>query len=81
MSLVHQIDEAQEARYEESEIISSVIKVMIPSVNLGNSQESTSKLSLNQLLQNLEAHFDERNATDFCSKLTSTVQLLEESEY
>ena len=78
---MHQIDEAQEARYEESEIISSVIKVMIPSVNLRNSQESTSKLSLNQLLQNLEAHFDELNATDFCSKLTSTVQLLEESEY
>ena len=78
---MHQIDEAQEARYEESEIISSVIKVMIPSVNLRNSQESTSKLSLNQLLQNLEAHFDEQNATDFCSKLTSTVQLLEESEY
>ena len=70
MNLVHQIDEAQEARYEESEIVSSVIKVMIPILTLRNAQESTSKLSLNQLLQNLEAHFDGRNAADLFSKLT-----------
>ena len=29
----------------------------------------------------LEAHFDEQNATDLCSKLTSMIQLPEECEY
>ena len=54
---------------------------MIPSLTLKNVLESTPNLSLNQLLQYLEAHLDERNATDPCSKLTSMVQLPEESEY
>ena len=78
---MHQIDEAQEAGYEESEIVSSVIRAMIPSLTLRNVLESTPNLSLNQLLQYLESHFDERNATDLCSRLTSMVQLPEESEY
>ena len=75
VSLMHQIDEGQEAGYEESEIVRSVIRAMIPSLTLRNVLESTPYLSLNQLLQYLEAHFDERNATDLCSKLTSMVQL------
>ena len=54
---------------------------MIPSLTLRNVLQSTPNLSLNQLLQYLETHFDERNATDLCSKLTSMVQLPEESEY
>ena len=62
---MHQIDEAQEAGYEESEIVSSVIRAMIPSLTLRNVLERTSNLSLNQLLLYLEAHFDEQNATDF----------------
>ena len=78
---MRQIDEAQEAGYEESEIVSSVIRAMIPSLTVRNILESTPNLSLNQLLQYLEAHFDERNATDLCTKLTSMVQLPEESEY
>ena len=36
VSLMHQIDEAQEAGYEESEIVSSVIRAMIPSLTLRN---------------------------------------------
>ena len=81
VSLIHQTDEAQEAGYEESEIVSSIIRAMTPSLTLRNVLESTPNLSLNQILQYLEAHFDERNATDPCSKLTSVVQLPEESEY
>ena len=81
VSLMHQIDEAQETGYEESEIVSSVIRAMIPSLTLRHVLESPPNLSLNQLLQYLEAHFDEQNATDLCSKLTPMVQLLEESEY
>ena len=64
VSLMHQIDEAQEVGYEESEIVSSVIRAMIPSLTLRNVLESTPNLRVNQLLQYLEAHFDERNATD-----------------
>ena len=73
VSLMHKIGEVQEAGYEESEIVSSVIKLMIPSLTLRNVLESTPNLSLSQLLQNLEAHFYEWNATDLCSKLTSMV--------
>ena len=54
---------------------------MIPGVTLRNVLESTPNLSLKQLLQCLETHFDERNATDLCSNLTSMVQLPEENEY
>ena len=78
---MHQIDEAQETGYEESEITSSVIRAMIPNLTLRNVLESMPNLSLNQLLQYLEAQFDLRNASDLCSKLTSMSQLPEESEY
>ena len=47
VSLMHQIDEAQEAGYEESKIVSSVIRAMIPSLTLRNVLESTQNLSLN----------------------------------
>ena len=54
---------------------------MVPSLTLRNVLESMPNLSLNQLLQYLEAHFDEQNATDLFSKVTSMVRLPEESEY
>ena len=54
---------------------------MVPSLTLRNVLESMLNLSLNQLLQYLEAHFDEQNATDLFSKVTSMVRLQEESEY
>ena len=38
-------------------------------------------LSLKRLHQFLEAHYDEKNATELCSKLTSLVQLSEETPY
>ena len=47
VSLMHQIDEAQETEYEESKIVSSVIRAMIPSLTLRNVLESTQNLSLN----------------------------------
>ena len=74
---MHQTDEAQEAGYEESETVSSVIRVMIPCMTLRNVLKSMPNLSLNQFLQYLEAHFDYQNATNLCSKLTSMVQLHE----
>ena len=77
VSLMHQIDEAQEAVYEESEIVSSVIRAMAPSLALRYALENMPTLSLDQLLQCLQAYFRERNAADLCSKLSSMVQLPE----
>ena len=57
VNLMHQVDEAQEASYKESEIVSSVIRALIPSLTLINILESTENLSLNQLL-----YFDQRYA-------------------
>ena len=65
VSLMHQIDEAQEAGYEKSENVSSVIRAMIPSLTLRNVLESTPNLPLKQLLHYLEAHFDEQNLQIF----------------
>ena len=36
VSVMHQIDEAQETGYEESEIVSSVIRAVIPSLTFRN---------------------------------------------
>ena len=62
---MHQIDEAQEAGYEKSENVSSVIRAMIPSLTLRNVLGSTPNLPLKQLLHYLEAHFDEQNLRIF----------------
>ena len=53
VSLIHQINEAQKAGYDESEIVNSVIGAMSPSLTLRNVLETTSNLSL-QRLQFLE---------------------------
>ena len=42
---------------------------------------TTSNLSLAQLLQFLEAHFNERSAEDLCNERTSLVQSTDESVY
>ena len=78
---MHQITEAQSQGYDEEEIVNSVIRSMVPSLTLRNVLETTPNLTLQRLKQFLEAHFDEKNATDLCGKLTSMIQLPEESEY
>ena len=81
VSLIHQINEAQKAGFDESEIVNSVIRAMSPSLTLRNMLETTSNLSLQRLLQFLESHFEETSATDLWGTLTSMIQLPEESEY
>ena len=81
VSLIHQINEAQEVGYDESEIVNSVIRAMSPRLTLRNVLETTSNFSLQRLLQFLESHFEEKSATDLSGKLTSMIQLPEESEY
>ena len=46
----YQTDEAQETGYEESEIVSSVIRAIIPSLILRNVLQRRANLSLNKLL-------------------------------
>ena len=54
---------------------------MSPSLTLRNVLETTSNLSLQRLRQFLESYFEGKSATDLCGKLTSIIQLLEESQY
>lgn len=81
VSLMHQIAEAQAAGYDEDDIVNSVIRAMVPSLTLRTVLESMSAVTLKKLMQFLEAHFDQRNATDLCSKLTSMTQTADESTY
>ena len=81
VSLIHQINEAQEVGYDESEIVNSVIRAMSPRLTLLNVLETTPNLSLQRLLQFLEFHFEEKSATDLKGKLNSMIQLPGESEY
>ena len=81
VSLMHQINEAKLSSYDEDDIINSVIRAMTASLTLRNALETTPHLSLKKLMQYLEAYFDERSATDLCSKLTSISKLSEESAY
>jgi len=78
---MHQISEAKTAGYDEADIVSSVIRAMSPSLTLRNVLETTKDLKLEILVEYIEAHYDERNATDLCSKLTSMSQSPEESAY
>ena len=81
ISLMHQINEAKASGYDDDEIVSSVIKAMVPSLTLRNVLETTKDLTLKRLHQFLEAHYEEKNATELCSKLTSSIQLPEETPY
>ena len=79
VSLIHQIGDTQAAGYKEGEIVSSVINCMVPSLTLWGVLETTPNLSLAQLFQFLEAHFNERSAEDLCNAMTCLVQSADES--
>ena len=81
MSLMHQINEAKSAGYDQNEIVNEVIRAMVPSLTLRNVLETTIDLNLDRLLSFLEAHFEEKSTIDVWSKLTSMAQSLEESSY
>ena len=70
---MYQIRDAQAAGYKEDEIVSRVINCMVPSLTLRGVLETTPNLSLAQLLQFLEAHFNGRSAEDLCNTMTSFV--------
>ena len=78
---MHQIRDAQAAGYKEDEIVSSIINCMVPSLTLRGVLETTPNLSLAQLLQFLEVHFNESSGEDLCNSMTSLVQSTDESVY
>ena len=71
VSLVHQINEFKAAGYDQDEIVSIVIRAMVPNLTLRNTLETTADLNLDRFLSFLEAHFEEKGTTDLWSKLTS----------
>ena len=77
VSLMHKINEAKAAGYDQDEIVNEVIRAMVPSLTLRNVLETTTDLNLDRLLSFLEAHFEE--ITDLWSKLTSMPQSPAES--
>ena len=59
---MHQVKTTKQAGYKEKEIVSAVIGSMIPSLTLRSVSETTPGLTMNQLLQYLEAHFSSQIA-------------------
>lgn len=81
LNLSNQIAEAKASGYEDREIVNSVIRAMVPSLTLRNVLETIPDLSLPRLETFLQSHFDEKNATELYSQLTSLVQLSDETCY
>ena len=81
VSLMHQINEAKAAGYDQDKIVNGVIRATVPSLTLRNVLETTTDLNLDRLLSFLEAHFEEKSTNDLWSKLTSMAQSPEESSY
>ena len=81
VSLMHQINEAKAAGYDQDEIVNGVMRAMVPSFTLRNVLETTTNLNLDRLLSLLEDHFEEKSTTDLWNKLTSMAQSPEESSY
>ena len=81
VSLIHQMNEAQQCGYHEREIISAVVRAMTPGLPLRGVLETKTDLTLPQLHQFLEAHYDEKSATELCNKLSGLVQSPDESAY
>ena len=54
---------------------------MPPNLRLRNVLESMECLTLDTLLRFLQTHFEEGNAPDLCSQLTSVAQLYDETAY
>ena len=78
VSLTHQINDGKTAGYSDSEIVRSMLKTMLPNLCLRNVLETMECLTLDTLLRFLQAHFEEENAPDLCSQLTSMAQLSDE---
>ena len=72
--LMHQINEAKAAGYDQGEIVNGIIRAMVPSLTLRNVLETTTDLNLDGLLSFLETHFEEKSKTGLWSKLTSMAQ-------
>ena len=60
VSLVHQINQAKAAGYDQDEKMNEFIRAIVPSLTLRNVLEITTNLNLDRLLSFLKAHFEEK---------------------
>ena len=64
VSLMHQINEAKAAEYDQDEIVNGVIRAMVPCLTLRNVLETTTDLNLDRMLSFLEGYLEEKSTTD-----------------
>ena len=79
--LLRQTTKTKSAGYNEDDIVNIVIRAIAPSLTLRNVLETTHNLTLKKLMLLTEVHYEERNATDLCSKLAPLNQLPEKTAY
>ena len=77
VSPTHQINDGRTTGYSDNEIVGSVLKAMSPNLCLKNVLETMEGLNL----QLYKSHFEEGNAPDLCSQVTSVAQLSDEMTY
>ena len=78
---MHQIKQARLTGYTDQEVISAVISSMVPGLTLRTVLETTPNLTLDQLTQFLEAHYEQKNAHDLFNRMTNMLQFPDESVY
>ena len=74
VSLMRQIQECEEKGYQESEIVSAIIRAMVPGLQLRSYLESTPPNPLKRLKKILRSHFQEKSATELYQELTNMTQ-------
>ena len=74
VSLMRQIQECEEKGYQESEIVSAIIRAMVPGLQLHSYLESTPPNPLKRLKKILRSHFREKSATELYQELTNMTQ-------
>ena len=75
------VNDGRTAGYSDSEVVGGVLKAISPNLHLRNVLEKMEDLTLDTLLRFLQAHFEEGNAPDLSSHLTSMAQLSDETAY
>ena len=78
-SLIHQIQSGLDKKYPEKEIVSAVIRSIVPGAKLRSYLEGKADLTLPTLRRILRAHFREKDATELFNQLSRLAQEQKES--
>jgi len=73
-SLAHQIENGLSRGYSELDIVDSVIRAILPGLQLRSYLEGKAQLTLPTLRRILRSHFQEKSATELYKQLASEVQ-------